>query len=174
MCVSLYVFAPIYLYRLSPRATAEWCGFTDSAVQLLTSLCWTLFPDVQSPQTANQQSRCLWPGLTACRGGGRTWGWGAGERKRATDSLQTPYGRTIMTLNTQFTLQIRKHGVLMCVVQQHMCVSGLCDGSAADAGVSGSESSRMSEKQWPHGSSDQVDLCSLWVNNLSSARLYVD
>lgn len=52
-----------------------------------------------------------------------------------------------MRLNNQFTLQIRKHGVLMCVVQQHTCVSGLCDGSAADAGVCGSESSRMSEKQ---------------------------
>lgn len=42
----------------------------------------------------------------------------------------------------------------------NMCVSGLCDGGAVDAGVSGGEFSRVSEKQRPNGSSNQVSLCS--------------
>lgn len=43
-------------------------------------------------------------------------------------------------------------------------VSGLCDGGAVNSGVSSGESSRVSEKQWPYGSSYQVSL--LWMLNL--------
>ena len=50
-------------------------------------------------------------------------------------------------------------------------VSGLCDGGAVDAGVGGGESGRMSEKQRPNGSSNQVGHCSLWVKHWNEAVL---
>lgn len=52
-----------------------------------------------------------------------------------------------------------------CKLQPPMYFQGLCDGSVADAGVSGGESSRMSEKQRPYGSTHQVHF-NLWVKKL--------
>lgn len=42
----------------------------------------------------------------------------------------------------------------MCAVD--VCNSGLCDGGTVNAGISGGESCRMSEKHRPNGSSNQV------------------
>ena len=47
----------------------------------------------------------------------------------------------------------------LCPLNQTTHVSGVCDGGAVDAGVSGGEFSRMSEEQRPYGSSNQVRLC---------------
>lgn len=79
---SLFVCACVLicLHRLPLGAAAQRCCSTDGLVQLLAALCWALFPDLQSPQTANQQPRCFWPGVAPRWGGGRTRRRGAGER----------------------------------------------------------------------------------------------
>lgn len=58
--------------------------------------------------------------------------------------------------NDTFKQNIVQYLFLVCVIAQLMCVSGLCDGGAADTGVRGGKSCRMSKKQRPYGSSDQV------------------
>lgn len=75
-------------YRFPLGASAERCGFTDGSVQLLSSLCRALLPNLPSPQTANQQSRRLWPGLAPRWGGGRTRRRGAGELRPMREPLQ--------------------------------------------------------------------------------------
>lgn len=58
--------------------------------------------------------------------------------------------------NDTFKQNIVQYLFLVCVITQLMCVSGLCDGGAVDAGVRGGKPCRMSKKQRPYGSSDQV------------------
>lgn len=50
-----------------------------------------------------------------------------------------------------------------CLIGQRVCVSGLRDGGASDFGVGCCESRWVSEKQRPHGSSDQVGTRLLFV-----------